>query len=571
MERIYIIGNNENNVKHLGFSYVIVPSLINDEEIDRWTISFIKDNQVDKLIIDLSDNSILFLKIALHIRLSLEELEKKALIPLLFISVSSLTNILAVSGSWSHILTTKGAYFSSYEHVKTEVQYVEYLKAEEFKMNFLNIINILPDEKTGRHSLANIWGAYVMDKTANTNALIGNDDFRKNRTKLYFKYVKALNYDLPKFNQIIEYHSLGEQNNIDASNRKILFIDDEADKGWETVLRKVFKTSLSDDFVVINKKIENYDNLSTENKSLIETKPFDLYLVDLRLYGPEEENTLQPDDFSGMKVLRKIKSLNQGNQVIMFTASNKVWNLKALLDAGADGYYMKESPEFSFSDEFSKQNYARFQTDVKNCFERKYLTTIWECCKAIDNHFLKKKPLKKFFPNNLELLKALGYQNLIIAELESIFSILETTNENRLNISMLSLFKILECISEIFIPISEDDRINMQKDMLKFWDGSDVDCWKFDSTTKSYIPFHYPFPKTESIKLEAYKSTENKIRAILYQKLSLKCYNLHHSIHSLVQYRNDYIHPRNRFKLKELKSDEITSWFNSIRQIIEKI
>jgi DNA-binding NarL/FixJ family response regulator len=32
----------------------------------------------------------------------------------------------------------------------------------------------------------------------------------------------------------------------------------------------------------------------------------------------------------------------------MFTASNKAWNMKALLDAGADGYYIKESPENIF-------------------------------------------------------------------------------------------------------------------------------------------------------------------------------------------------------------------------------
>ena len=50
----------------------------------------------------------------------------------------------------------------------------------------------------------------------------------------------------------------------------------------------------------------------------------------LRLNGAAEDGQLVPEEFSGYKVLRRIKELNRGNQVIMLTASNKAWNLKAL-------------------------------------------------------------------------------------------------------------------------------------------------------------------------------------------------------------------------------------------------
>ena len=489
MERIFIIGKNEGNIKHFGFPYVIVPSLNNDEEIDRWVISFIKDNQVDKLIIDLSGDSILLLKIALHIRLSLEELEEKALIPLLFISVSSLTNILAESGSWSHILATKCAYFSTFEQVKTEVQYVENLKVEDYRMSFLNVINILPDEKTGRHSLANIWGAYAMDKTAKTNALIGNVDFHKNRTKLYFKFIQAFNYDLSKINPsdsgIIENNLPEKPNCIDASKRKILLIDDEADKGWEMVLRAVFKTSLSDHFVVINEKIKNYDNFSAKSKSLIENTPFDLYLVDLRLNGIEEENTLNVDSFSGMNVLRKIKSFNQGNQVIMFTASNKVWNLKALLDAGADGYYMKESPEFGFSDEFSAQNYARFQEDVNKCFDRKFLFEIFkihdECKDFIrKNKNKREESYKRFYDR--------AYSQLEIA-----FKLLKQSEETKYkNYAYLAYYQILEDYSNRNENFEYDKNVGWFVDNIPIIDENSKE-WKliFCHKSKNREHFHY--------------------------------------------------------------------------------
>lgn len=177
--------------------------------------------------------------------------------------------------------------------------------------------------------------------------------------------------------------------------KRVLLIDDEADKGWEAVLRKVFKTSTCEDFIVINEKVRDYEALSTTSKRILEKKDFDLYLVDLRLNGLEEDDTIITEAFSGMRVMQKIKSLNQGNQVIIFTASNKAWNLKALLDAGADGYYMKESPEYNFSISISEQNYRAFKRNAEKCFTKNYLREVyvhWENTKNmatnIDSKFI---------------------------------------------------------------------------------------------------------------------------------------------------------------------------------------
>src|SRR5690606_17315684 len=122
----------------------------------------------------------------------------------------------------------------------------------------------------------------------------------------------------------------------------------------------------------------DFESFSEANKNIINSEKFDLYLVDLRLNGLEEDENLKTKEFSGMKVLQKIKSLNEGNQVIIFTASNKVWNLKSLLDAGADGYYMKESPEYNFSRVISEQNYKDFKENVKACFGRGYLSEVYK-------------------------------------------------------------------------------------------------------------------------------------------------------------------------------------------------
>ena len=44
---------------------------------------------------------------------------------------------------------------------------------------------------------------------------------------------------------------------------------------------------------------------------------------------------------------------------------------------GADGYYMKESPEYNFSKTISKQNFKDFKDNADKCFERSYLREIY--------------------------------------------------------------------------------------------------------------------------------------------------------------------------------------------------
>lgn len=379
MERTFILGNSQ-AIQELGGIFKEVPELINEVEIHNWVVTLFLDNEVEKIVIEVGKNPLLSLEIGYHIRLSIEDLKGKSLVPILYLSTLSLNVIMSQTQIYSQILATKGVSFSEFDlqSNKAEILHLNGLNETEYITKFLKIIHIQPDETIGRHSLANIWGAYAMDKASNVNALPSDSEFKK---KLYFKYLSAFNNTfLLKASplKVQGYINIGNVDKIEAQDKRILLIDDEADKGWETVLKKVFKTNATDDFVVINEKAKDFDSLSETNKHTIETEIFDLYLIDLRLNGLEEEEILKTEDFSGMKVLQKIKTLNQGNQVVIFTASNKVWNLKALLDAGADGYYMKESPEYNFTRVISEQNYRDFKDNVTQCFSRGYLRDIWK-------------------------------------------------------------------------------------------------------------------------------------------------------------------------------------------------
>lgn len=418
-------------MEEFGGTFIEVPNLINEVEIHNWVQTLFQDNEINKVVIEIGENPLLSLQIGYHIRLSIENIKESVLVPILYVSNLSLNSVMLQTDIHSQILATRGVYFSEFDLQpnKLEIEHLVGLNESEYLTKFLKVIHIQPDETVGRHSLANIWGAYAMDKASNANALSEDSEFRK---KLYFKYVSAFN-NLEKLKpsrlKVIRNINVGNVNKIMAEGKRILLIDDEASKGWETVLRKIFKTSSAEDFVVINEKVKDFEALSVASKSIVESDKFDLYLVDLRLNGLDEDENLKTEAFSGMKVLKKIKSLNEGNQVIVFTASNKVWNLKALLDAGADDYYMKESPEYNFSKTISEQNYKDLKDNVYTCFHRSYLREIfteWDNTKS----------------------KNTNTDRLFIAESETALDIAwEQIKRDYLDFGFLTLFQSIENIA----------------------------------------------------------------------------------------------------------------------------
>ena len=75
--------------------------------------------------------------------------------------------------------------------------------------------------------------------------------------------------------------------------------------------------------------------------------------------------------------------------MIVFTASNKVWNLRKLMNIGADGYFVKEAPENANIPGFSEDNFKHFAETVKNAMEKgEYLKPFWNRIVEAQNNFL---------------------------------------------------------------------------------------------------------------------------------------------------------------------------------------
>jgi DNA-binding NarL/FixJ family response regulator len=383
MEKTFVVGNKPDNkwcASLPNATYDSIPSFSLGEDGEAKMseyVSAVVPNDITACVIDVDNmpNIEICLTFAMTLRLSLFDKHSGALVPIIFVTRSD--SYMFYGYKYSAIILTRGVVFEVPENIQDALLSVESLTAKEYIDNFLNIIKILPNATEGKHSLANQWGADILWRIV-CGATKENEMIRKARLSLYFRYTLAQTLTSQQIHDIAAGDSLYNNTDtllqIEAPGKKVLLIDDEAKKGWSDVLGVLLKGA---ELVTVCQKTSSYEDLPIDVRKSIEEGLYDLVFLDLRMNGIEEEKVLTPNEFSGMKILKAIKAVNQGIQVIMFTASNKAWNMKALLDAGADGYYIKESPEFAFPNSYSVSNANELVKSIKLCLDKGYLRDVY--------------------------------------------------------------------------------------------------------------------------------------------------------------------------------------------------
>ena len=418
MEKIYIIKGKSDLIVEDDLCVDIsltTENLLEDWQYHDWIVVQFKKFNPKKLIIplDFDENFFAGLILGLHIRLNHELSHEQRCVPIVFISdrhsfesiFSDSTLSIKQNRALPHyLLTTPNVYLEKpdLEIIKSVFEVSKSMSYADYKNRFLDVIKILPSETIGKHSLANVWGAFRLAQTTEHSKILEqNTELLRKQRDLYFKYISAYSLkenlsenDTANSGLTInsEDKNIDEANNdktdlgltINSEGKNILLIDDEANKGWDVVLKAIFKGANfevsgkdSDEKfeLFLSKSIDKALELNQDN-----LPKWDLILLDLRL--DEEEDLGDKADklageYSGAKLLEKIKTENKGTQVIMLTASNKAWNMKKLLDLGADGYYIKESPEFNFSSEFTNESYQNLVKEIESCFDKKFAQKIF--------------------------------------------------------------------------------------------------------------------------------------------------------------------------------------------------
>src|SRR4051812_20586429 len=123
---------------------------------------------------------------------------------------------------------------------------------------------------------------------------------------------------------------------------KVLLIDDDSEHGWKEVLEKV----------IFNE--DPIDSVSNEIAAIEKLKDvtYDLIVLDLR-FGEIDHKNGHVKNYGGYRILTghirsSFSSINFSTPVLLFTASNKAWNIIEMIENGIDGFYIKEHPDTAF-------------------------------------------------------------------------------------------------------------------------------------------------------------------------------------------------------------------------------
>lgn len=461
MEGIYKIDGGDNPfIQKMDFPKIGYYELPQDADFHNFVINIFEHNPIKKLIIPvhLGNAGIRFrgLKLALHIRLT-AEIGEGRFIPIVLVADDDFENIMFLAKNsnlnLNYLLLTEGCFLAEENEILIQklIQTKEPIDPLKFKSEVLDRLKVLPSEEVGKHSLANQWGAFRLDEMARTQALEDKKDLKNKQKELYFKYIRSFNDDYSDLNKV-ESTSNTAPKIVNSVNKKILLIDDEADKGWADVLDKIF---IGADFQVISKN--SFPQLKAEAEHKIQQEDWDLILLDLRLNPTKEEKSEfiaegKIENYSGTELLKLIKTKNRGTQVIIFTASNKAWNMKALLNLGADGYFIKESPELGFSNDFSRENIDNFLSTAKNCLDKYYLQDIFRQKASIETQLQTKKGFSTDYDDFLDELQTqieisynLLYPAITVPEFAyaffSLYKVLEAIGKQKVENSLITASK----------------------------------------------------------------------------------------------------------------------------------
>jgi CheY-like chemotaxis protein len=388
MKKLLIHNNNTsfNNTELFSLAEQFVFDVDFDKDVDFYINENLTDGDLKQKLekcdivfikLSLSKNYLeyLGLRLAYHIRLT-NFLGKKAYIPIVIIAEESF-QYLGLTYPEPSILFTKGIYL-----IKESLDdYGRTLKwFNESRINplddfssFVSTISINPPANyLSHHSIANEWSilrwAKVLGISTEREAL---KDVRSNiESLLYYKYLQA--------KYPIEAEPDKAVFKINGKGR-ILYIDDEWNKGWNEVLGKfvsscpdiVFET-LKYDF-----KDKTHEEILAECKKKIASSNPDAVLLDLRLSDSDFTNSNNTLHLTGYKVLKAIKLINPGIQVIIFTASNKVWNFTELQNAGCDDFVLKESPDLSVDAGYSRNAINKMVSSFSNAFKMSFLKKVY--------------------------------------------------------------------------------------------------------------------------------------------------------------------------------------------------
>ena len=284
-----------------------------------------------------------------------------------------------------------------------------------------------PANYATHHSLANEWAIMRWNDMMTNPVDLPDKDFTK---LLYYKYLRAIYGNSQDLEGCKNNNKNIEEIGDFRFGKKLALIDDEWEKGWANIIEHIANSSKFN-FVYCPVKKEWDKPLLIRNvKSFIDEnyKDTDCFLLDLRLHDEDfKESVNEKANLTGFDVMDYIKKKNKAIPVVVFSASNKIWNLQhvtANKTKGAIGYVLKETPESALKAHDSFILYKDFRKAIKTCFRLSDLKQIVEKQTELKNRYKEAISLDEFV--NLVLLdKGANNNSLIKSCLLNLMTFLE--------------------------------------------------------------------------------------------------------------------------------------------------
>ncbi|WP_316812575.1 response regulator [Pedobacter heparinus] len=420
----------------------------------------IMDSDIIFIRLSLSINYLeyLGLRLAYHIRLT-TKLGNKRFIPIIMVCEESY-QLIGLTSTLPEILFTPGLYimedsrneFDRYAKMFSEGK----LKPVKDEKSFLDKIRIpAPANYTSRHSLANEWGILrwaEMGKNFSESLRTKLSEINTSNRTLYFKYLERKHlFALEKEGrQAFKKDSMRETLIIPyVKDVKIYYIDDEAKKGWGVLFQDgIFKQytdqnsfAYFQDFEKGGDRLMQLASLEAKIEELIHKENYNVFIIDLRLFDADFKEGAVP---TGFQIIERIKILNPGIQIVVFTASKKAENVQRAQELRTTGYIIKESPENVLTRDESWMQFMAFSKTIRVAAEYSFLANIYgklQKIRSLDVYSTSTIAKEKDF--HLAVTSKGGF-------LEKIFKLLNAKEPDLIGAAFLECFVMLEKFANLF-------------------------------------------------------------------------------------------------------------------------
>jgi hypothetical protein len=390
---------------------------VSDEKLSEKVNEWLGQEEFDNIFIPLCFGDVLSdyngLRLAAHIRCSENVNQFKRIFIYSFVDINEL-----IQNDYFGILKSKNVHLIGYKKSALRAagnsSYLELLPVD-LPNEILKLNLQTPKNYTDSHAIVNEWSILQWSRTIGCEE---TDELRKVfknvQNNIYFKYLRTIQPIPPECK-----FSSNELSIKFEGSPKVLLIDDESEKGWSEIFGVLLwdKNNIYFDYIGNDFKSLSSDEIVRKSLEKIVDEDFDVVVVDFRLTQLDFDKSTENEKTS-LRLIKEIKKKNLGIQVIGFSATSKIWNLKSLEAVGVNGFTPKGNP-FVNDKNFVKDSISGFIQNLQECFKLNFLKEFYKDQVEIENDLIPRlklrheRPLPKEFVN--EALKWLNLSNEVLS------------------------------------------------------------------------------------------------------------------------------------------------------------